>query len=125
MGIAGIYWPWKTPDGRWLWTMSMITVNAAGHPIYQRMHRPEDEKRMPIILDPSEYDDWLSCAVEDARKYFRQWHGYLEAFSDAPAPRVATPKVPKPPQEPKPKVARLLKLKKPPPEPGPTTGELF
>ena len=102
MGIAGIYRPWKAPDGRWLWTMSMLTVNADGHPIFKRMHRREDEKRMVVILDPTEYYDWLSCSVEDARKYFRQWHGHLEAFSAATPPRAAKPKASEPPPDPAP-----------------------
>ena len=87
MGIAGIYRPWKAPDGRMLWTFSMPTVNADGHPIFKRMHKPTDEKRMVIILDEGEYDDYLSCPVEDAKKYFRQWHGALENFPDPSAPR--------------------------------------
>jgi len=58
-------------------------VNADGHPIFKRMHRRDEEKRMVIILEPSEYNDWLSCSVEEARKYFRQWHGHLDAMEDA------------------------------------------
>ena len=107
MGIAGIYRPWKATDGRWLWTMAMLTVNADGHPIFKRMHRSEEEKRMVVILDPSEYDDWLSCGIEDARKYFRQWHGHLDAIEDAKAPRIPKPQAPKPP------------------EPEPDSGDLF
>jgi len=98
MGIAGIYRPWKAPDGRMLWTMSMLTVNANGHPIFQRMHRPEDEKRMVVILDPSEYDDWLSCPVDSARRYFRQWAGRLDAFAAPTPPRISKSQAPKPPE---------------------------
>jgi putative SOS response-associated peptidase YedK len=98
MGIAGIYRPWKAPDGRWLWTMSMLTVNAEAHPVFKRMHRPEDEKRMVIILDPSEYDDWLTCSVEKACSYFRQWQGELEAFPAALPPRIAKPRAAKVPE---------------------------
>ena len=63
----------------------MLTVNADGHPVFKRMHKPTDEKRMVVILDSGEYDDWLGCSVEDARKYFKQWTGHLDAF-DAPLP---------------------------------------
>lgn len=85
MGVAGIYSAWKGPDGRRLWTISMLTVNADGHSVFQRMHRPTDEKRMVVILDSSEYGDWLTCSVDEARNFFRQWGGPLDAFP-APVP---------------------------------------
>lgn len=83
MGIAGIYRFWKHPERGEVATFAMLTVNADGHPVMQRFHRPDDEKRMVVILAPSDYDEWLSCKVEDAKKFFRQWSRPLEA---APAP---------------------------------------
>ena len=106
MGIAGIYRPWKAPDGRMLWTMSMLTVNADGHPVFQRMHRPEDEKRMVLILDPGEYDAWLTCPVQDAPRFFRQWQGPLKTMSAALPPRAA--KANPPPQPPEPEAGQLF-----------------
>ena len=85
MGIAGIYAPWTAPDGQQLWTFAMLTVNADGHSLMQRFHKPEDEKRMVVILDPKEYQDWLSCSVADAPRYFKQWTGQL-AGEPAPLP---------------------------------------
>jgi putative SOS response-associated peptidase YedK len=87
----------------------MLTVNADTHPFYSRMHRPGDEKRMPIILDPSEYGEWLTCPVGEARKFFRQWHGEFEAGPDPLVRRASAPKRPPPPE----------------PPPMPTTGDLF
>src|SRR3546814_3935215 len=66
----------------------MITVNADGHPIFSRLHRPEDEKRMVVILDPDAYDDWLTCAPEEAPQYFRQWTKPLRAFAKPLPPRI-------------------------------------
>ena len=83
MGIAGVYRQWRGPDGRVLWTFAMITVNAQGHPVFQRMHAPGDEKRMVTILHPQEYDRWLRCPLAEAVTFFSQWQGPLEAF---PAP---------------------------------------
>ncbi len=83
LGIAGIYRRWKAPDGRMLFTFAMLTVNADDHPVYRHLHKPCDEKRMVMILDPAEYGNWLSCPVAAAPTFFRQWHGTLEAF---PAP---------------------------------------
>lgn len=86
MGVAGIYNPWRAPDGSLLWTFSMLTINADGHPVFSRMHKPGDEKRMVVILDPQDYDPWLLCSPAQAKRYFRQWGGALEAFP-APLPR--------------------------------------
>jgi putative SOS response-associated peptidase YedK len=78
MGVAGIYREWKAPDGSSLFTMAMLTVNADDHPVMKRFHKPREEKRMVVVLDPSEYGPWLTCPVADARRYFKQWHGPLE-----------------------------------------------
>jgi len=90
MGLAGIYRKWHHPDGREQLTFAMLTINADGHPVMQRFHKPEDEKRMVVILDPRDYGEWLSCPVNEAPKFFKQWQGPLEA-SAAPLP----PRAPK------------------------------
>jgi putative SOS response-associated peptidase YedK len=89
-GIAGIYRKWRHPDGRELFTFAMLTVNADTHPLWSRLQKPGDEKRMPVILAREEYGEWLRCPVEDASKFFRQWTGPLEVFANplpARAPR--------------------------------------
>jgi putative SOS response-associated peptidase YedK len=83
MGIAGIYRSWRAPDGRQLFTFAMLTVNADGHPVLQRFHRPEDEKRMVVILPEQDYGAWLSCGVDEAPAFVRRWEGPLDAY---PAP---------------------------------------
>jgi putative SOS response-associated peptidase YedK len=82
MGIAGIYRRWRGPDGE-RWTFAMLTVNADGHPVFQRMHKPGDEKRMVVIVDPAEYDRWLQCTLAEAVTFFKQWQRPLV---DVPAP---------------------------------------
>lgn len=59
IGIAGIYTRWRAPDGREVFTFAMVTVNADGHPVMQRFHKPDDEKRMVVILHPDDYGTWL------------------------------------------------------------------
>jgi putative SOS response-associated peptidase YedK len=88
MGVAGIWKNWTAPDGRKLVTFAMLTVTGAGHPVYQRMHKPGDEKRMVCILAPADYEAWLSCPVDEAPRFFRQWPGPLDAFADPLPPRV-------------------------------------
>lgn len=100
MGVAGIWadHPYMTmPDGSPLASFAMLTVNADGHPVFQRMHRPEDEKRMVVILHPDQYDAWLTCRVADAPTYFRQYLGELHAYAAPLAPRTKNPKHPGPP----------------------------
>jgi len=54
MGIAGLYTKWRdTATGLYLFSFTMLTVNADGHPVMQRFHRAEEEKRMVMILDPA------------------------------------------------------------------------
>lgn len=108
MGLAGIYRKWRHPDGREQLTFAMLTINADGHPVMQRFHKPEDEKRMVVILDPRDFGEWLSCPVNEAAKFFKQWNGPLDAYA-APLP----PRVPK---------ASSVRTSKPPP---PETPDLF
>jgi putative SOS response-associated peptidase YedK len=86
LGIAGIYRQWTNKvDGELVWTFAMLTVNADGHPVYSRMNRPGDEKRMVLILDHGDYDRWLTCTPEEAKVFFKQWQGELVA-EPAPLP---------------------------------------
>lgn len=104
MGIAGIYRKWRYQDGREVFTFAMLTVNADGHPVMQHFHRPGEEKRMVVILDPKDYAGWLSCPLEEATTYFKQWQGPLEAFPAPMPPRapksssVTTSRPPPPPE---------------------------
>lgn len=74
LGIAGI-WEHKQagPDGLELLSFSMLTINADGHPLMQRFHKPDDEKRMLVILRPDQYDKWLHCPVEEAEQFFERY----------------------------------------------------
>lgn len=95
MGIAGIYRRAQLDDGTEQWTFAMLTVNADGHPVMQRFHKPSDEKRMVVILSDQHYDTWLSCPVDEAAQFFKRWEGPLEAWA-APLP----PRAPKEPPQP-------------------------
>jgi putative SOS response-associated peptidase YedK len=109
MGIAGIFRMWRTPDGRDVFTMAMLTVNADDHPLMKRFHKPGDEKRMVVILEPADYSRWLSCRVEEAPAFIKQWHGPLDANA-----------APLPPRAPK---SSSIRTSAPPPPP--QSGELF
>ncbi|AOJ62757.1 hypothetical protein WJ32_10020 [Burkholderia ubonensis] len=52
--------------------MSMLTVNADGHGVMGRMHKPGDEKRSVVILRPTDYDEWLHTKNVDAARAMLQ-----------------------------------------------------
>jgi putative SOS response-associated peptidase YedK len=74
MGIAGI-WEWKAsgPDGLPLLSFSMLTVNADEHPLMRRFHKPGDEKRMLVILQPEQYRGWLEGDLVNAEEVYRPY----------------------------------------------------
>lgn len=70
--VAGIWRRYEDADGRTLISMSMLTVNADGHPVMSRMHKPNDEKRSVVILRPSDYDEWLHTKNAEAARAMLQ-----------------------------------------------------
>jgi len=78
MAIAGIYRTWNRPDCEVVFAMAMLTVNADDHPFMRRFHAPGEEKRMVVILEPQDFEGWLTCTVEEAKaRYCKQWSGQL------------------------------------------------
>ncbi|MCP3708854.1 SOS response-associated peptidase [Paraburkholderia sp. CNPSo 3274] len=67
--IAGLWREWDEPAGR-VWSFTMLTVNAAEHPLMSRFHKPGDEKRSVVIVPPDEYSDWLSSRSTDEARSF-------------------------------------------------------
>lgn len=96
MGVAGIWTDHPTlkdAAGEPLLSFAMLTVNGEGHPVFQRMHAPEDEKRMVVILAPGDYTRWLDCPKEEAANFFRQYTGPLRTYSaPRPPPKRRSPK---------------------------------
>lgn len=88
LGIAGI-WDYKPvadkENGSQLLSFSMLTINADGHPLMQRFHRPDDEKRMLVILRPDQYDEWLHCPVDEVPVFLERFPA--DALIARPAPR--------------------------------------
>lgn len=73
MGIAGIWTGWKAPSGEIIRSFSMLTVNADEHPLMNRFHRPEDEKRMVVILREEQYSPWLAETPAEAFEMLGQY----------------------------------------------------
>ena len=91
MGVAGLWGMWRDKTGSEVLSFTMLTINADGHAIFERMHKPGDEKRMVVILHESDYDPWLNCPVDQAKDFLTQFPAErLEArpaVSCCPAPR--------------------------------------
>jgi putative SOS response-associated peptidase YedK len=85
MGLAGLWGAWRAPDGRELLSFTMLTVNADGHALMQRFHRPEDEKRMVVVLDEADYDRWLDAPQARMGDFLQRYPA--EALEAEPAPR--------------------------------------
>lgn len=84
MGIAGIWTGWRNPeDGKILRSFTMLTVNADDHEFMRNYHRPQDEKRMVVILPEEDYDNWLKASVEDSRYFMRQYPADNMAVSNS------------------------------------------
>jgi putative SOS response-associated peptidase YedK len=71
MGIAGIWSTWRGPTG-WVESYTMLTVNADDHAVFKLLHKPQDEKRMVVILNPDSYQTWLTGKQSDAAPLIRQ-----------------------------------------------------
>lgn len=73
MGIAGLWSVWKAPTGDVTHSFTMLTINANDHPFMRQYHKPEDEKRMVVILSERDYDTWLSAPANQSRDFLRQF----------------------------------------------------
>ncbi len=53
--------------GEIIFSFSMLTINAEGHPVMQHFHKPEDEKRSIVVLNEANYLPWLHANHDQAR----------------------------------------------------------
>jgi putative SOS response-associated peptidase YedK len=70
-GIAGLWDRWESPEGPLL-SFTMLTVNADTHEFMCNYHRPDDEKRMVVVLRQEDFGAWLSSPAEGAMEFMRQ-----------------------------------------------------
>lgn len=73
MGIAGLWSFWRRPGGAAMHSFTLLTVNADDHPLMRTLHKPEDEKRMVVILPQGSYDDWLDATPARAMDLMLQY----------------------------------------------------
>ena len=73
MGLAGIWTGWRAPNGIIVRSYSMLTINADEHPLMNQFHKPQDEKRMVVILPEDRYHDWLHVPHAHAVGFLLQY----------------------------------------------------
>lgn len=78
-GLAGLWNAWTDPaTGEIIPSYTMLTVNADGHPLMGRMHKPDpklppdqQDKRSVIPIDFADVDTWLHGGPEDIQTLIR------------------------------------------------------
>ena len=73
LGVAGIWAVNTRIQDEPFFSFTMLTVNADDHPLMNRFHRPGDEKRMVVILDPADYDGWLNASDQASWQFIKQF----------------------------------------------------
>lgn len=73
LGIAGLWDRKPLADGGELLSFTMLTINADDHPLMRRFHKPGEEKRMVVVLDPADYDRWLDCPADQMQSFMTQY----------------------------------------------------
>lgn len=68
MGLAGLWDRWlDKATGEVVHSFTMLTINADSHGLMRNFHRPDDEKRMVVVLPETRYEDWLTASLPDAK----------------------------------------------------------
>jgi putative SOS response-associated peptidase YedK len=49
----------------------MLTINADKHPLMNLFHKPIDEKRMVVILEPEQFGGWLQAPASRSIEFLR------------------------------------------------------
>jgi putative SOS response-associated peptidase YedK len=91
-GLAGLWNTWVDKDtGELVESYTMLTLNADGHPLMGRMHRPDpkrppgmQDKRSVVPIEPADVDAWLSGTVAQASQLVRL--APAECFDAMPMP---------------------------------------
>ena len=91
IGIAGLWDVWTEPGKPPMLSFTMLTMNATDHALLKNYHRPDDEKRIIVILPESHYTAWLEAAVDKSMDFIRHYpHDQLRATPALSKPPKAT-----------------------------------
>jgi putative SOS response-associated peptidase YedK len=83
--LAGIWERRLSDEGPAHWSFAMLTINADDHPLMRHFHKPGDEKRSVVVLEPEDHEPWLHARTEaEARSLLQPFDP--EAMLAIPAP---------------------------------------
>lgn len=68
--MGGVARTWYRQDPA---QFTMLTINADDHPFMRNYHKPEDEKRMVIILPKGLYGDWFKAPTGESMEFMREY----------------------------------------------------
>ena len=71
--------------GEIVFSFSMLTINAADHPMMQHFHKPNDEKRSIVVLQEDSYETWLKANHQQAKDLLQLAPEHF--LTSAPSPR--------------------------------------
>jgi putative SOS response-associated peptidase YedK len=80
--VAALWDVWRPAGAETVHSFTMLTINADGHPVMGRFHRPGDEKRSLVVVPPERRAAWLHA--RDPREFLRDMPP--DEFTSAPAP---------------------------------------
>lgn len=66
MAIAGLWSCWRSPEGQTVSSFTMLTINADEHPLMRNMHKPNEDKRMVVILPRAAQQAWLDAPAHQS-----------------------------------------------------------
>ena len=85
--LAGMWERRMGDDGPAHWSFTMLTINADAHPLMRRFHKPGDEKRSVVVLDPDDHEAWLGARSEaDARSLLQPFDADQMVTREDPRP---------------------------------------
>jgi len=97
MGIAGLWTTWKSPAGALVHSYTMLTIPAPDHALMRCFHKPEDEKRMVVILPAAAFGDWLDAPAHLSRDFLQPFPADALVASAGPWPMPPAPALHPPP----------------------------
>jgi putative SOS response-associated peptidase YedK len=71
--FAGVYDVWNADGRSSITSFSIVTTDAA--PSTAKYH-----DRMRVVLDESQFEDWMRAPAEEAAKMMKPYRGELEAW---------------------------------------------
>jgi putative SOS response-associated peptidase YedK len=88
--VAGVYRSWEPAENedeeQTRFSFTQITINADEHPLMKRFHKAGEEKRSLVIVQPADFDLWLSCRNPALARTFLQLYPAEKMWTKPAAP---------------------------------------